>query len=82
MSGKFLHGGPQRAFYGAVEMNPGLHWLFKDVRDVRTVRYMPRSASHKEWDQKERIVVIGYKAERAKLSNPFDIELRATGLDI
>lgn len=63
-------------------MNLELHWLFIDVHDVRTVRYTPRRASHKEWDQKERIVVIGCKAGRAELSKLFDKELRATGLGI
>lgn len=63
-------------------MNHGLHWLSKDVQDVRTMKYILRRASHKEWDEKERIVHIGYKAGRAELSNSFDKEFRATGLDI
>lgn len=53
----FLQGGLERSLHGTVKVKSRLSWRPQDVGEARTVRYLPRRAANREWNQPQRGVL-------------------------
>lgn len=80
MTGKCLHGGPERSLQKSVKMKPVLHWRPQDV-SARAGRHLPRRAAQ---ESGERYILPAAKLEEQSHLRPLtsDLELQDLGFTL
>jgi hypothetical protein len=54
MSVVFLNAGLETPLCKAVKVKPGLTWRPQELRDFRSLDYLPRRTASREWNQPKR----------------------------